>query len=51
MLCYALQTEEDKVVYDGGSYEYQYHLKDHPGNVRMTMTRFSLQRNIHSLFS
>jgi hypothetical protein len=33
-----INHEEGRVVIDGGSPEYQYHLKDHLGNVRLTFT-------------
>src|SRR5690606_5594187 len=31
-----VNTEEGRVLLDGASQEYQYHLKDHLGNVRVT---------------
>src|SRR5262245_47818866 len=33
-----IQHEEGRVVMTGASPEYQYHLKDHLGNVRLTFT-------------
>ena len=40
-----INTEEGRIVMTGGSPEYQYHLKDHLGNVRMTVTTLQTTDN------